>query len=94
MILAYHSVATGPRREKPTFLRVPTDRFREQVEVMRDAGYSFVTVAEFARRIRPNGPPRGLAALSFDDGLRDNHAVVLPLLREFGIPATVYVTTG
>jgi peptidoglycan/xylan/chitin deacetylase (PgdA/CDA1 family) len=94
VILAHHSVAIGPRHEDPTFLRVHPDRFRQQVEVMLDAGYSFVTVAEFARRIGQDGPPRGLAALSFDDGLQDNHAVVLPLLRELGVPATVYVTTG
>jgi peptidoglycan/xylan/chitin deacetylase (PgdA/CDA1 family) len=94
VILAHHSVGIGPRHEDPTFLRVHPRRFRQQVELMLDAGYSFVTVADFARRIGQDGPPRGLAALSFDDGLRDNHAVVLPLLRELGIPATVYVTTG
>ena len=94
MILAHHSVATGPRSEDPLFLRVHPDRFREQLEVMLAAGYSFVTVAEFARRIGPDGPPTGLAALSLDDGLRDNHAVVLPILREYGVSATVYVTTG
>jgi peptidoglycan/xylan/chitin deacetylase (PgdA/CDA1 family) len=94
VILAYHSIEVGPRHEDPTFLRVHPDRFRQQVEVLLEAGYSFVTVAEFARRIRDDGPPPGLTALSFDDGVQDNHAVVLPLLREYGIPATVYVTTG
>jgi len=94
VILAYHSVAPGPRSEDPTFLRVHPDRFKEQVEVLLGAGYSFVTVAEFARRIGPGGPPAGLAALSLDDGVRDNHSVVLPILRRYGIPATVYVTTG
>lgn len=64
------------------------------MEVLLAAGYSFVTVAEFARRIGPDGPPAGLAALSLDDGLRDNNEVLLPILREYGIPATVYVTTG
>lgn len=94
MILAYHSVARGPRRDDPTFLQVRTDRFQQQVELLLEARYSFVTVAEFASRIGPDGPPPGLASLSFDDGVRDNHAVVLPLLRSYGIPATIYVTTG
>jgi peptidoglycan/xylan/chitin deacetylase (PgdA/CDA1 family) len=94
VILAYHSVGRYPRRDDPTFLQVRTDRFQQQVELLLEAGYSFVTVAEFASRIGPAGPPRGLASLTFDDGVRDNHAVVLPLLRSYGIPATVYVTTG
>jgi peptidoglycan/xylan/chitin deacetylase (PgdA/CDA1 family) len=35
-----------------------------------------------------------MVALSFDDGMDDNHSVVLPILRERGLRATVYVTTG
>jgi peptidoglycan/xylan/chitin deacetylase (PgdA/CDA1 family) len=94
VILAHHSVATGPRSEDPLFLRVHPDRLREQLEVMLAAGYTFATVADFARRIGPDGPPAGLAALSLDDGVRDNHGVVLPILQEYEVPATVYVTTG
>jgi peptidoglycan/xylan/chitin deacetylase (PgdA/CDA1 family) len=39
-------------------------------------------------------PPPGIVAISFDDGMEDNHDVVLPILREYGVPATVYVVTG
>jgi peptidoglycan/xylan/chitin deacetylase (PgdA/CDA1 family) len=94
VILAYHSVAPGRGGADPSFLRVHPDRFRQQLEVMLGTGYSFVTVAEFARRTGPQGPPLGIAALSFDDGLRDNHTTVLPLLREYDVSATVYVATG
>jgi peptidoglycan/xylan/chitin deacetylase (PgdA/CDA1 family) len=94
VILAYHSVAPRRGGADPSFLRVPPERFRQHVEVMLAAGYEFVTVADFARRTGTQGPPHGIAALSFDDGLRDNHEVVLPLLRRYELPATVYVTTG
>lgn len=94
MILAYHSVDSRPRYDDPGFLCVPPDRFRAHIELLLDAGFSFVTVAELAERMRGVAPPTGLASLSFDDGLQDNHRVVLPLLREYGVPATVYVTTG
>ena len=96
VILAYHGVAPSHASVDPHFLRVAPDRFRGQVELLRDAGFEFVTVAELADR-RGNGdgpPPPGLVALSFDDGLQDNHAVLLPILKEHGIPATVYVMTG
>ena len=94
-ILCYHGVGRPERLEDdPDFLLVPLERFRAQVEILRAAGFEFVTVAELAARARGGEPPPGLVALSFDDGMRDNHAVVLPLLQEYGIPATVYVVSG
>ncbi|MBI4184368.1 MAG: polysaccharide deacetylase family protein [Proteobacteria bacterium] len=41
---------------------------------------------------RADGRPR--AALTFDDGYRDNLAVVLPLLAELDATAAVFITTG
>jgi peptidoglycan/xylan/chitin deacetylase (PgdA/CDA1 family) len=51
-------------------------------------------VAGLVERLDGGTPEPGLAVLSFDDGLLDNHSVALPILRSFDIPATVYVTTG
>jgi peptidoglycan/xylan/chitin deacetylase (PgdA/CDA1 family) len=78
----------------PGFLRVHPADFRAQIRLLLDAGFRFVTVAEFAEEADGHRPPPGLIALSFDDGMDDNHHVVLPILREHGIPATVFVTTG
>ena len=38
--------------------------------------------------------PPGRVALSFDDGMEDNYRVLLPILKQYRIPATVYVATG
>jgi peptidoglycan/xylan/chitin deacetylase (PgdA/CDA1 family) len=94
VVLCYHGV--GPRNGQvdPGFLRVPPARFRLQVEALAAAGFEFVTVAELVARGGGGRPPAGLAALSFDDGMDDNHRVLLPILRELGIPGTVYVATG
>jgi peptidoglycan/xylan/chitin deacetylase (PgdA/CDA1 family) len=32
--------------------------------------------------------------ITFDDGYKDNHDVVLPILRRHGFPATFFITTG
>ena len=84
---------TTPRID-PGYLRVRPDAFRAQLELLLGAGFEFVTVAEFATRCNGEAPPAGLAALSFDDGMDDNHDVVLPILAELRLPATVYVVTG
>lgn len=38
--------------------------------------------------------PRGVAAITFDDGYRDNHDVAAPVLEKHGMPATFFITTG
>jgi peptidoglycan/xylan/chitin deacetylase (PgdA/CDA1 family) len=93
-ILCYHGVGPATMRTDPGFLRVHPAAFRAQVELLLDAGFRFVTVAEFAERADGHRPPPGLVALSFDDGMDDNHQIVLPILREHRIPASVFVTTG
>lgn len=94
IILCYHGVGPGSTVEDPGFLRVHPNSFRRQLELLLGAGFELVTVAELARRAGGETPPPGLAALSFDDGMDDNHAVVLPILREHDVSATVYVATG
>jgi peptidoglycan/xylan/chitin deacetylase (PgdA/CDA1 family) len=92
--VGYHGVDDVPRSTDPEHLCVPPARFRAQIELLLQAGFEIVTVAELAERAAGGRPPPGLASLSFDDGLEDNHRVVLPILRELGVPATVYVTAG
>jgi peptidoglycan/xylan/chitin deacetylase (PgdA/CDA1 family) len=93
VVLCYHGVGASTLRLDPHFLRVPQERFREQVQLLVHAGFEFVTVARLAEQLRDGRSPPGLAALTFDDGMEDNHAVVLPMLVEWGIPASVYVRT-
>jgi peptidoglycan/xylan/chitin deacetylase (PgdA/CDA1 family) len=92
--VAYHGVDVISPAADPENLCVPPERFRAQLGLLLDAGFELVTVAELAERAAGGVPPPGLASLSFDDGLEDNHRVVLPILRELGAAATVYVTTG
>ena len=94
LILAYHGVAESNADVDPEFLRVSPAAFRGQLDALLGAGFEAVTVAELASRAGGGEPPPGLVALSFDDGMDDNHSVLLPILREHGVPATVYVTTG
>jgi len=94
VVLGYHGVASTRVRDDLSLLQVSPARFRMQIELLHDAGFRFVTLAELARRAGGGVPEPGLAAITFDDGLRNNRTTALPILREYGIPATVYVTVG
>jgi peptidoglycan/xylan/chitin deacetylase (PgdA/CDA1 family) len=94
VVLGYHGVAAVRRRDDLSRLLVAPDRFREHIELLLEAGFRFVTLAELARLAAGGTPPPGFAALTFDDGMRNNHDVALPILSAYAIPATVYVTVG
>jgi peptidoglycan/xylan/chitin deacetylase (PgdA/CDA1 family) len=94
IVLGYHGVAQTRRRDDLSMLLVSPDRFRSQLELLLGAGFRFVTLADFVRQAGGAEPPAGLAAITFDDGMRNNHEVAWPILAEYEIPATVYVTIG
>jgi peptidoglycan/xylan/chitin deacetylase (PgdA/CDA1 family) len=89
-ILAYHGVERMAPSDDPELLCIDPDRFEVHMRLIAEAGYEFVTVREFVER----SPAAGLIAISFDDGLANLRSVALPILQRYGIPATVYVTTG
>ena len=66
------------------------------IALLRSRGCAFVSLDELCAALakpRSRRAPR-LAALTFDDGYRDNHDVVYPLLSSLRIPFAIYVATG
>ena len=89
LALAYHGVDDVPLRRDPEHLFVRPQDLRRQIAKLREWGYELVSFGDLAQDVRP-----GRAALTFDDGLVDNLAVLAPLLQEVGAPATVFVVSG
>jgi peptidoglycan/xylan/chitin deacetylase (PgdA/CDA1 family) len=67
--------------------------------MMLTAGFRFVPLRTLVDAIADGGAAgasaaRGLAAITFDDGLRNNLTVAQPILSALGISATVFVTSN
>jgi peptidoglycan/xylan/chitin deacetylase (PgdA/CDA1 family) len=85
--LTYHAISdTGP-----AWLHVPPDLFERQLALLRRRGWAPGTTAGLDALGRGERPAAPLAYLTFDDGYVDNHASALPLLREYGFRAIVFV---
>jgi peptidoglycan/xylan/chitin deacetylase (PgdA/CDA1 family) len=53
-----------------------------------------VSLDELVRRLRAGEDISRCVAVTFDDGWLDNYLYAYPLLREFKVPATVFLTSG
>ena len=97
-ILAYHRVYDVGEEDAfpfdPELVSATLAGFRWQMEQVLRVG-SPITFARLAEALdaRADLPPRPII-VSFDDGHRDNFTHAFPVLREFGIPATVFLSTG
>lgn len=93
LALAYHGVADVRLRVDAHSLFTAPGALRQHIRRLRRWGYRFTTFGVLAELAR-EGRAEGHVALTFDDGLADNRTTLLPLLRDEGIPATVFVATG
>ncbi len=89
LILCYHRVNDEGH---PFFTGTPLVLFRKQMEALR-RHFTVLPLAELADRARRGELPRNGVAITFDDGYRDNYANAFPVLRELGLPATIFLTT-
>lgn len=83
---AYHSVAP----EGPTYLTVSAELFERQLDAIAERGLRCgdLKTLEAIEAGRPTPPS---VFLTFDDGFVNNYETVMPLLRERGMKAFVFV---
>jgi peptidoglycan/xylan/chitin deacetylase (PgdA/CDA1 family) len=90
-ILAYHRVL--PAADPFAIGAVTKAEFAAQLKVLRSC-FRVVSPDRLVEELDAGGPPPGTVCITFEDGYRDNHDHAWPLLREFGLPATCFVSTG
>jgi peptidoglycan/xylan/chitin deacetylase (PgdA/CDA1 family) len=94
LLLAYHGLGNYTRALDPHNLMVDPARFRSQMSTLRQRGYRFVSLSQFAGYLSEGKPPDGVCAVTFDDGTVDNVELLAPLLAEIEVPVTVFVCPG
>ena len=97
MILTYHRIlpADSPERtaEQPGMVISP-DALENHIKVAQKLGAEPVHLHDWLEREkRGQALPRLAVAFTFDDGWRDNYQHGYPILREHGIPATIFLVT-
>jgi peptidoglycan/xylan/chitin deacetylase (PgdA/CDA1 family) len=93
-ILGYHGIGDCSRADDPSLLQISPVLFEAQLRLLLEAGFRFITVAALAAKLTAGEPAEGFAAVSFDDGMRNNLTAAAPILARLAIPATVYIAVG
>ncbi|MFD2573305.1 polysaccharide deacetylase family protein [Spirosoma soli] len=76
----------------PWQLSVSPAHFEEHLRILRQK-WTPISLAELAQQVVAHSVPDRSVALTFDDGYIDNFNQAKPLLEQFEIPATFFITT-
>lgn len=90
-VLTYHSVIAEPLPFYDwTYLDAAA--FRQQMDYLR-RHFAVLPLTQALHLLRQDALPGPTAALTFDDGFRNNHDVAFPILREYRLPSSIYLAT-
>ena len=93
-ILMYHNVSEPPAEIRThRALYVTPRRFAAQMWLLKQLGYRGLSMSQAMPYLRGERTGR-VAAITFDDGYRDNLVNALPELQRHGFTATCYVVSG
>jgi len=93
-VLAYHRIRDSAGFEffEPVISATPGD-FARQMDIINER-YSAVSLTDFLSWVDGDGSlPPNPVLITFDDGYRDNLEAALPVLRERGLPAVLFLAT-
>jgi peptidoglycan/xylan/chitin deacetylase (PgdA/CDA1 family) len=95
--LLYHQVtneSNGSMFPNPsTSLAIQIKEFEQQINYI-SKHYNCVALPEAVERLAEGALSERTIIVSFDDGYHDNLVHALPVLERYGVPATIFVTTG
>jgi peptidoglycan/xylan/chitin deacetylase (PgdA/CDA1 family) len=89
-IFYYHRVNDD---NDPFFSAISTSLFEQQMHYLA-RHYRVLSMTQLLRHLQAGDSLETVVAITFDDGYADNYHNAFPILQRFGLPATIFLTTG
>jgi len=91
--VCFHGISLNDEGECSPELFVTPQVFRKRMALLKAGGFRVLPLGEAIERLyRSDLPPRSVV-ITFDDGFHNFAEAAFPVLRDYGFPATVYLTT-
>ena len=92
-ILGYHGIALGDLHMFAPFLFMRESTFRRRLEIVRKRHMSVISLDEGVRSLETVSTKRREVIITIDDGWWSTLEFAAPILKRFGYPATLYLST-
>jgi len=89
-ILMYHTSSVEEPKSNLKELYVKPAEFENQIEYLKDNGYTFVTFDDWNRLNNIKKP----VMLTFDDGYLENYTQIFPILKKHDAKITLFLTVN
>lgn len=95
IIIVYHRISL--EKDKWSLASISLDEFEMQIKYMNQ-NYKIISLEKLVELIK-NGKiddikDNKIAVITFDDGYKDNYIYAYPILKKYGVPATIFLTAG
>ena len=91
IVLLYHRVIQ--LRDASMAMAISPEHFAKHLKYLKEH-YKIFSLEEMIAKAKDRELPERSLALTFDDGYADNLIQAKPLLEKFGVPATMFITSG
>lgn len=93
LILCYHGISLEREHEWNPDLYMSPEAFGLRLALLAKHRCTVLSLDDALRRSEANDLPPRSVVITFDDGMFDFHHRAMPILKQFGFPATVYLTS-
>ncbi len=93
-ILCYHGIWLGPKSFAGDSMFMLDQDFGRRLRMIKDLGYEVLPLARAVELLQSGRLPAEAVVITIDDGWYGTHRVMLPILHQLRLPATLYCDTA
>ena len=92
-VLMYHALVEKRTSHLHT-VHITIEMFRQQMEWLAENGYNAITLDDMLAGFETKKKQGKYCVITFDDGYHSLYRYAMPLVKQYGFTATLYLTTG
>src|SRR5262249_32053501 len=93
LVLCYHGISLDDEHQWNPSLYVQDSVFETRLQLLAEGGFSVLSLDEAVKRLYAHDLPPASVVITVDDGHYDFYARAYPVLRKFGFPVTLYLSS-